>query len=108
MKPPKTTAATQGSRNAARDRCLLLLIFRRGALNGNEVKRLTLEVVQKLLPDLRLALVVASSLVVVQTLDDLSRSLCRLPIDNILHSLMIVCSLVLDEHHSSSQKGRRR
>jgi transposase len=41
------------------------------ALNGNEVKRLTLEAVQELLPDPRLALAVASSLVVVQTLDDL-------------------------------------
>lgn len=41
------------------------------ALNGNEVKRLTLEAVQKLLPDPRLALAVASSLVVVQTLNDL-------------------------------------
>jgi hypothetical protein len=28
MKAPKTTAATQGSRNEARDRCLLLLMFR--------------------------------------------------------------------------------
>jgi transposase len=41
------------------------------SLSGNEVKRLTLEAVQQLLPDPRLALAVASSLVVVQTLDDL-------------------------------------
>lgn len=41
------------------------------ALNGNEVKRLTLEAVQELLPDPRLALAVASNLVMMQTLDDL-------------------------------------
>jgi transposase len=41
------------------------------ALNGNEVKRLTLEAVQELLPDPRLALAVASNLVRMQTLDDL-------------------------------------
>jgi transposase len=41
------------------------------SLSGHEVKRLTLEAVPQWLPDPRLALAVASSLVVVQTLDDL-------------------------------------
>jgi transposase len=41
------------------------------SLSANEVKRLTLEAVQELLPDRRLALAVASSLVMVQTLEDL-------------------------------------
>jgi transposase len=41
------------------------------ALSGHEVKRLTLEAVEKLVPDRRLALAVGSSLVMVQTLDDL-------------------------------------
>jgi transposase len=41
------------------------------ALSGHEVKRLTWEAVQQWLPDPHLALAVASSRVVVQTLDDL-------------------------------------
>jgi hypothetical protein len=40
------------------------------SLSGHEVKRLTWEALQKMLPNRRRALAVASNLVMVQTLDD--------------------------------------